>query len=295
MKEKKIMHVTLVGSLVNLLLSAYKFIAGFLGNSSAMVADAVHSLSDLISDVIVIVFVHIAGKPSDSDHNYGHGKYETIATLAIGLILFAVGIGIFISNARGIIASVRGIPLPEPTWVALSAAIISIVAKEGMYRYTVRYGKLMKSSAMTANAWHHRSDAFTSIAAFLGIGGAMLFGPKFAVLDPIAAVIVSGFIVKAAIDIARPAFNELTEKAVPEEDLIKIRDILTSTKGVKTFHRLRTRKIGNCMAVDVHLKMSGDITLHEAHAIASDAEQRLRSEINPDMIINIHMEPIDKI
>lgn len=203
-REKSIFRITWIGSIVNFLLLIFKFVAGFLGHSSALVADAVHSLSDFVTDIIVIVFVKISGKPEDEDHKYGHGKYETLATALIGLALFAVGVGLLAGGVTKVVEVIKGAILPAPSIVALIAAAVSIVSKEILYRYTVRVGKNLNSQAVIANAWHHRSDAFSSVGTLVGIGGAIFLGEKWRVLDPIAAIVVSAFILKVAIDLIKP-------------------------------------------------------------------------------------------
>ncbi|MDE6008354.1 MAG: cation diffusion facilitator family transporter, partial [Muribaculaceae bacterium] len=177
-REKQIYRVTIVGTIVNALLIVVKFIAGVFGKSSALIADAVHSLTDFITDVVVLIFVHIAGKPRDSDHGYGHGKYETLATMIIGVFLAAAGIGLFFNGLKLVISSLKGEILPEPNWIALSVALVSIFAKEILYRYTLREGKKLNSDAVIANAWNHRSDAISSLGTVVGIAGAMFLGEK---------------------------------------------------------------------------------------------------------------------
>ena len=216
-RQKSIYKVTWIGSVVNFLLLAFKFAAGILGHSAALVADAVHSLSDFATDIIVIVFVRISGKPEDEDHKYGHGKYETLATAVIGLILFAVGIGILVNGATAVGDFLKGKVLPAPSIVALIVAAISIISKEILYRYTINEGKKLNSQAVIANAWHHRSDAFSSIGTLIGIGGAIFLGEKWRILDPIAAIVVSGFIMKVAIDLLKPCIDELLERSLPAE------------------------------------------------------------------------------
>ena len=206
-RERKIYRVTIVGSVVNLLLLAFKFFAGIVGHSAAMLADAVHSLSDFVTDIIVLVFVKLSSKPEDADHDYGHGKYETLATAIIGICLCLVGLGIFWNGAQSIWHVVRGGTLPEPGMLALVAAVVSIVSKEALYQYTVYKGRRLDSQAVVANAWHHRSDAFSSIGTMVGIGGAIWLGDAWRVLDPIAAVVVSVFIVKVAFKLLVPSMN----------------------------------------------------------------------------------------
>lgn len=292
-REHIIYRVTIVGSIVNLLLVAFKFVAGVLGRSSAMVADAVHSLSDLISDIVVLVFVRLASRPRDDDHNYGHGKYETLASIAVGVMLLVVSIMIMYNGVRDVWdIVVHHASRPLPTSLALWAAIISILLKEGLYHYTVIRGRRIQSAALEANAWHHRSDALTSIATLIGIGGAMLLGPKWSLLDPLAAAVVSIFIIKASIDILRPGIDELLEKSLPPDTIQSITDTVLTTPGVLDLHKLCTRRVGTHPAVEMHLQMSPDITLLRAHDIASDVELRLRTLLGPDAHIGIHMEPL---
>ncbi len=290
-RQRGIYRVTLVGSVVNIALSIFKLIGGIVGHSSAMIADAIHSLSDFATDLAVLLFVKLSGKPADRDHAYGHGKFETFGTLTIGIVLAAVGIMMLYDGVTRTISFFQGEPIAVPGMIAFIAAIVSIVAKEWLFRYTIRAERKLHSPAMVANAWHHRSDAFTSIAAAIGIGGAILLGEKWAVLDPIAAAFVSLFIIKAAIDLNRNAIDELLEKSLPQSDIEKITQTLLATPGVKAFHRLRTRRVGNCAAVEMHLKMDGTLTLLAAHEIATDAEHRLRQLLGPDTIITVHMEP----
>ena len=291
-REKAIYRVTWIGSVVNFLLLVFKFIAGILGHSSALVADAVHSLSDFITDIIVIVFVRISGKPEDEDHRYGHGKYETLATALIGLALFAVGIALLVGGATKVAEVVNGVVLPAPSTVALIAAAVSIVSKEILYRYTVRIGNNLNSQAVVANAWHHRSDAFSSIGTLVGIGGAIFLGEKWRILDPIAAIVVSAFIIKVAIDLIKPCIDELLERSLPAETEKRILDIIATFPEVSSPHHLRTRRIGNHIAIEVHLRMDGQTSLDEAHSVATGVEQRLKSEFGSDTHVGIHMEPI---
>lgn len=291
-REKEIYKVTFIGSVINLTLLVFKFIAGVAGHSAAMIADAIHSLSDFISDIIVVAFVRISGKPEDDDHAYGHGKYETLASVIVGLILLAVGIGILIDGAKSTIAFFSGTQLEAPGSPALIAAIVSIVAKECLFHYTIKYARALDSSALTANAWHHRSDAFTSIATLAGIGGSMLLGAKWRVLDPLAAVIVSVFIIKAAYSLMKPGFDELMEKSLPDAIQDEIAKTILSTTGVDALHNLRTRRVGTHTAIDVHIKMSGDMTLWQAHNIASDVERRIKKTFGNNTFISVHMEPL---
>ena len=290
-REKQIFRVTLLGSVANLLLVVFKFIAGIVGHSAAMIADAVHSLSDFITDIIVIIFVAISGKPEDSDHSYGHGKYETLATAVIGIILFFVGVGILISGIKAIVGALQGEPLQAPSLLALIAAVISIVVKEALYHYTVKRGKALDSSSVVANAWHHRSDALSSIGTAIGIGGAVFLGEQWRILDPIAAVVVSIFIVKVAVELIKPCIDELVERSLPEEVEQRIHALILQSPQVSSPHHLRTRRIGGYIAIEVHIRMDGQISLSEAHQVASDIERRLKAEFGEKTHIGIHMEP----
>lgn len=290
-REKNIYKVTLIGSVVNALLVIIKFAAGILGKSSALIADSVHSLTDFVSDFVVLIFVRISSKPRDDDHRYGHGKFETLATLIIGVLLAGAGIGLLIDGAEHVIRSLKGEILPQPTWVALSIAIVSILSKEILYRYTIKEGKRFKSDAVIANAWHHRSDAISSLGTTAGIAGAMFFGAKWRILDPIAAILVSLLIIKSGYDIIRPALSELLESSLSKDKTDEIEHIISGVPGVKDFHNLRTRKIGSSIAVDVHVKMDGNLSLSEAHDIASEIEKGIRAKFGKDSLISIHMEP----
>ena len=290
-REKGIYKVTIVGSIVNFLLLVFKFFAGIAGHSAAMLADAVHSLSDFITDIVVIVFVRIAGKPEDKGHDYGHGKYETLATAIIGLLLLCVGFGIFWNGASSIYTFLRGGQLESPGVVALVAALVSIVSKEILYQYTVIQGKKLNSQAVIANAWHHRSDALSSIGTAIGIGGAILLGDHWRVLDPVAAVVVSFFIMKVSVRLLIPCVDELLEKSLPEDVEKEIEQTVLSFPGVSQPHHLRTRRIGNYYAIELHVRMDGKITLEEAHSTATAVENTLKEMFGKGTHVGIHVEP----
>lgn len=290
-REKGIYKVTIVGSIVNFLLLVFKFFAGIAGHSAAMLADAVHSLSDFITDIVVIVFVRIAGKPEDKGHDYGHGKYETLATVIIGLLLLCVGFGIFWNGASSIYTFLRGGQLESPGVVALVAALVSIVSKEILYQYTVIQGKKLNSQAVIANAWHHRSDALSSIGTAIGIGGAILLGDHWRVLDPVAAVVVSFFIMKVSVRLLIPCVDELLEKSLPEDVEKEIEQTVLSFPGVSQPHHLRTRRIGNYYAIELHVRMDGKITLEEAHSTATAIENKLKEMFGKGTHVGIHVEP----
>lgn len=291
-REKEIYKVTIVGSFVNFLLLIFKFVSGIVGHSAAMIADAVHSLSDFVTDILVLVFVKISSKPADKDHRYGHGKFETLATAIIGVVLLAVGIGIFYQGATSIYAVYNGQVLPSPGYIALIAAAVSIAFKEAVYWYTTIKGKKLNSQAVVANAWHHRSDAFSSIGTLLGIGGAILGGEKWAVLDPIAAVVVSIFIVKVAISILNGSLQELLEHALPKTVQEEIKQLILSVDGVSEPHHLRTRRVGSNYAIEVHIRMDGNLSLNEAHHITSLVEKKLKEKYGEGTNLSVHAEPL---
>ena len=291
-REREIYRVTLAGSVVNLLLLLFKFVAGIAGHSAAMVADAVHSLSDFATDMVVILFVHISSKPEDAGHDYGHGKYETLATAIIGLALLCVGIGILWNGLTAVWHFWQGDALQRPGGVALAAAVVSVLSKEAVYRYTVRAGKRCRSQAVIANAWHHRSDALSSIGTAIGIGGAFLLGERWCVLDPLAAIVVSIFILRVAIQLLVPCITELLEKSLPPEVEEEIEQTILSFPGVCSPHHLRTRRIGNHFAMEVHVRMDGHLSLEEAHRKATEIEIELRRRFGNDTHIGIHVEPI---
>ena len=289
-REKDIYRVTVVGSVVNFLLLVFKFFAGIVGHSAAMLADAVHSLSDFITDIIVIVFVRISAKPEDEGHDYGHGKYETLATAIIGIFLLFVGFGIFWNGASSIYRFLQGGSLQEPGILALVAALVSIVFKEVLYQYTVFKGRKLNSQAVVANAWHHRSDAFSSIGTAAGIGGAILLGDHWRVLDPVAAVIVSFFIMKVAVQLLIPCVDELLEKSLPVEVEDEILKTILSFPGISSPHHLRTRRIGSYCAIEVHVRMDGSISLEEAHETATAVENKLKRQFGKGTLVSIHVE-----
>lgn len=291
-REKEIFRVTWTGSIVNFALLVFKFVAGIVGHSAAMVADAIHSLSDFVTDIIVVAFVRISGKPEDEGHDYGHGKYETLATAIIGLILFFVGIGIMFNGAKSVFDTINGKPLAAPSILALTVAALSILLKELLYRYTIHKAKGLNSQAMIANAWHHRSDAFSSIGTFIGIGGAICLGEQWRILDPLAAIVVSIFIMRVAVQLLKPCVDELLERSLPAETENIILEIIRSFPEVSDPHHLRTRRIGNRLAIEVHIRMNGNTPLAEAHSLASEVEKRLKYEFGKDTHIGIHMEPL---
>ena len=290
-REKEIYRVTLVGFVVNLILSAAKLAAGILGRSGAMVADAIHSFSDMATDIAVIVFARISSKPKDDGHDYGHGKYETLATIIISLALAAVGIGILSSSIGSIRTILEGGTLPRPGAVALVAAVVSIVAKEILYRYTVRVGRRIDSPSVIANAWHHRSDALSSLGTLAGIGCAYFLGEKWRIADPIAALLAAVFIFKIALDLIRTGLGELLEKSLPADVEQEILSIVTANPEIRSPHNLRTRRIGASIAIEVHVRVDGAMSVAHSHALTVDIEHRLRARFGAGTMIAIHVEP----
>ena len=290
-REKEIYKVTLVGSAGNLALLSFKFVAGVLGHSSAMMADAVHSLSDFFTDLIVLLFVKVSAKPQDESHDYGHGKFETIATLFIGLALVGAAIGIIVSGCVKFARWLGGETLVVPGKLALWAALISIVVKEALFRYTAHCGKKLNSSAVVANAWHHRSDALSSIGAAIGIGGAILLGERWAVLDPLSSIVVAGMLIKVAWSLLKGSLGELTDQSLPAEEENEIMDIVSAFPDVSEPHNLRTRRIGNRVAIEIHIRMDGNLPLNEAHEQATAIERKLKDRFGRETLVTIHMEP----
>ena len=291
-REKEIYKVTIVGALANVILLIFKFVAGIISNSAAMIADAVHSLSDFITDVVVIVFVKISSKPQDKSHDYGHGKFETLATLIIGLALLFIGLMILYNGASATYRCIwLGEELHRPGMIAFWAAIFSIILKEAVYQYTVFKGRNLNSQAVIANAWHHRSDAFSSIGTAVGIGGAIFLGDKWVVLDPIAAIVVSVFIINVSLKIIIKSINELLEKSLPDEIENEIIKVAESFDMVKDVHDLRTRRIGNNIAIEMHLLMDGNLSLQCTHNTTELIESELRKKYGEHTHIAIHVEP----
>lgn len=290
-RNRQIYKVTLVGGLVNVLLLIFKFAAGIMGHSAAMVADAIHSLSDFVTDIIIIVFVHISGKPKDKSYEYGHGKYETLAMTIIGIALLAVAIGIVYEGAAKIAAWVGGTQLQAPGLLALWAALLSIVLKEGTFRYSMAEARKLHSQAVEANAWHHRSDALSSVGTAIGIGGAIYLGERWTVLDPMVSVIVGLFIIRVSYFLLRDGIGDLMEHSLPDEVEEEILQLAASVEGVVEPHELCTRRIGNHYAIELHILMDGNITLCEAHEKASEVEDLLRSHFGEETHIAVHVEP----
>lgn len=290
-RNQRIYRVTLAGSVVNMTLLVLKFAAGILGHSAAMIADAVHSLSDFLTDIVVICFVRLSSKPADHDHDYGHGKYETIATSVIGMALMVVAVMLGWNGVEKIVHYLKGDQLESPGMVALIAALFSIGLKEWIFRVTRNVSREVSSPALEANAWHHRSDALSSVGTAIGIGGAYLLGARWTVLDPIAAVLVSLMIAYTALCILKQASGELLEESLPKETEDMIERIVYEDRDVSDIHNLRTRRIGSIIAIEMHMRMPGHISLQESHEHATLIEKRLRKEFGSKTHIMLHIEP----
>ena len=294
-REKEIYKVTLTGSAGNAALLTFKFIAGVMGHSSAMIADAVHSLSDFVTDLLVLVFVSISAKPQDQSHDYGHGKFETIASFLIGLGLVAAAMGIVVSGGMKLLTWLGGGQLETPGWIALWAALLSIAVKELLYQYTARRGRQLDSQVMIANAWHHRSDALSSVGAALGIGLAILSGQRWAVLDPVASIVVGLMLVRVAYGLLKSSTGELTERSLPAETEEEIEAIIRSFADVQEPHNLRTRRIGNRIAIEAHVRMDGRLSLNTVHERATTIERKLKQRFGSRTHVTLHMEPVKGI
>ena len=291
-RTKQIYRVTLLGMFVNMVLFAFKLVAGIVGRSGAMVADAVHSASDFATDIVVLAFVRISAKPRDDDHKWGHGKYETLASLIIGVALFAVGVEILMDSALKIKAVSNGEVLPRPGVIAIIAAAVSIVVKEALYQWSVYVARKVESPSVKANAWHHRSDALSSVGTLLGIGAAYFLGEKWRIADPIAAIVVAALIMNVAITLCRTALAELLEKSLPKAVEEEILSIILSVPNVHKPHNLRTRRIGANIAIEVHIRVEGTMTVHDSHEISRQIEDALRSRFGEQTAVAIHIEPI---
>lgn len=284
-------RVTWVGFWWNAFLGVLKVVAGILAHSGALVADGIHSFSDFITDIIVIVSVGLARRKPDTKYSYGSGKYETFATMLIATALVIVGLLIVIEGADVIVRVIHGHVIDRPGVWALIACLVSIAVKEWLYRYTRRVGMAIGSQAVVANAWHHRSDALSSVATLAGIAGAYFLGDHWRVLDPVAQVIVGLFIIVVGVRMALPAINELLEVSLPEDISTAMENAIITTPGVLDYHHLRSRRNGPEVIIEVHIKVNPDITVREGHDIATHVENRLRDIVGRQSLITTHVEP----
>lgn len=290
-RAKKAIRITILGLIGNTLLSLFKLFAGIFGSSSALVADSIHSFSDSFSDIVILWGFQIARKPIDKTHDYGHGKFETLSTIILAIFLFLAGIGILGNGIKNIILVIKGSSLPRPSFMAFVAAWISIIFKEILYQVTYKIGNQIKSDAIVANAWHHRSDALSSVGAMLGVGGAIFLGERWHILDPLAACAVSFFIIKIAINLSSSSLNELLEKSLDEKTEDHIINLVNHINGVKNPHNLKTRKIGNNVAIDIHIEVDKDMTVRQSHKIATLVENKLKKHFGDESFVSVHVEP----
>ncbi len=291
-REKAAQKVTLFGMFINFLLVLIKFIAGIIGGSAALVADAIHSLSDFISDIIVIVGFKITAKPADESHNYGHGKVETISAVIIGLLLVILSFVLIGTSGFKIYQFFfKGKDIAVPKFYVLYVVVASIVLKEMLYRVTKIVGTRIKSEAVIANAWHHRSDALSSVAAFIGIVLAVSLGEHYAVCDPIASFAVSLFIFKVGLSIILSSYKQLIDASLSVAEVQQINDAISSIPEIKGYHNMKTRRIGYYVSIDVHIFVEKSINVEDAHNIATLLEVKLRETFGEATIINVHVEP----
>ena len=279
-----------MGMTSDVCLSVIKIVTGFVGNSSAILADGIHSISDTVTDALVYAMVRLSGKGIDERYRYGRGKYETLAAFLISIILVVVALGLMSEGAKDVLAAIQGETLERPHNIALIVGIIAILVKESLYHYTRFKGRKTGSNALKAYAWHHRADALSTGATLLGVAGAMFLGERWRVLDPIAAIAVSVLILVLAYRLGRPAVEELLEVSLPRDEQDTIAGIVTGTPGVKAFHNLRTRRNGNLRVVDIHVKMDGELTVARSHDITREIERQLREALG-EVMTNIHVEP----
>ena len=285
--EKEAMKVSTVSIVVNVLLSLFKLLAGVIAHSGAMISDAIHSASDVFSTIIVMVGIHLAGRKSDKEHPYGHERMECVAAIVLATVLAVTGLGIGWSAIQSIAKESTGVVV-VPGVLALVAAVVSILTKEGMYWYTRFHAKKIDSSALMADAWHHRSDALSSVGALVGIAASRMGYP---LMDPLASLVICVFIEKAALDIFKDAINKMVDKACDEQTEQAIRECASKQEGVVRVDMLKTRVFGNKIYVDIEIGADGNETLREAHAVAEEVHNRIENEFPKVKHIMVHVNP----
>ncbi len=288
-REKTIRKVTWVGLLANVLLAGFKFLAGIIGSSQALVADAIHSLTDLTTDIAVIAGSHYWSRPPDESHPYGHRRMETLVTVFIGIILAAAGVGV----GWKAISTLHAKHAASPGWIAVLAALLSIICKEAIYRWTAIIGRRVKSSALAANAWHHRTDAISSVPVLIAVAGARVF-PSWSFLDHLGAAVVSILILYASIKIMWPGLGELIDAGAPTEIRKRIRTSALENEDVLQVHDIRTRYVSSSIQVDLHIVVEGSITVREGHDIADDVKDRIITQIQEVLDVIVHVDPPEK-
>lgn len=290
-KGKRARKATVISFIINSILSIGKLIVGIVGKSGAMVADAIHSMSDLVTDVIVFISLKITQKPADDKHNYGHGKVETVATVLVSIALFIAGFSIGRDGIEDLIGVFKGESSNSPALLVVIVAAASMIIKEILFRYTIRTGKSIGSEVLIANAWHHRSDALSSLGVLIGVGAAYILGSKFSFLDSVAQIIVSLFIFRAAYKILIPNLGQLADAAIDKEEIEKIVNMLDNNKYIRDYHHLRTRHVGSLHAVDVHILVNPLLNISDAHDISSIIESEIHNLLGEDCFVSIHIEP----
>ena len=287
--KKIIMRVSNISIVVNVLLSAIKFVVGVIANAGAMISDAIHSVSDVFSTIIVMIGANAAAKDPDQEHPYGHDRMECIAAIVLAIVLFITGIGVGITGVKKIFGGNYG-DLAVPGALALVAAVISIVVKEGMFWYTRFYGKKVDSTALLADAWHHRSDALSSVGSFIGILGARL---GFPICDPLASVVICLFIVKAAYNICKEALDKMVDKSCDDETERKMSDLIKSQEGVISLDLLMTRMFGSKLYVDVEIGADENTPLRDSHAIAENVHNAIEANFPKVKHCMVHVNPVE--
>ena len=286
-------RVTWFSVVANTILTILKLLVGLFGHSAALVADALHSASDFATDFAVLIGMKFAGRPQDLDHPYGHGKYETLAAVIVGVSLAAVGITITFHAGHTLFFAWWEHVYPErPSFLALCAACVSIVVKEALYQWTARVAHATKNDALLANAWHHRSDAFSSIGTAIGAGVAALFGGAWVLLDAVAAAFVGVILLKVAWEIVRDSLDKLMEQGMSVEEHQCIYDAVHAVAGISEPHHLRSRRVGTVAVIELHFRVNPEMTVRESHDLASQVEQNLRASFGEDAIVTMHVEPL---
>ena len=286
--------VTYVGMVVNVLLIVMKFIGGVIGTSSVLIADGVHSFSDFITDIGVLVGLKFLSKPADTDHAYGHGRVETAISLLMGIVIIITGIVLIKNAAQTIFHAFNGIFPKKPGSIALFIGMISILSKETLFHYTRIVARKSGSKTLEANAWHHRSDAFSSVGTVIGVGGAIYLGDRWTVLDPAAAIFVSILIILVGASISWNAFRELSDESISQLARYKVEESIKSVGGVRGFHNIRTRSLGRYITIDAHILVDPTLSVREGHSIATDVENAIHTATRNAAFVTIHVEPLDE-
>jgi cation diffusion facilitator family transporter len=289
--HKRAIQVTRIGFMLGVMLALGKFAAGHWGNSYALVADGLHSVSDVVTDIILIFGLYMASRPVDHDHNFGHGKFETVAASLIGVALIVAGASLIYNSYFVFQAEWQGGTTTRPTALAVVAALLSFGVKEFLFVYTLRAGKALGSNSLKANAWHHHSDALSSLGAFIGVGLAWYLGDELGFFDPLAAIVVSFFVLKVGWDVLRDSFNELMEKSLGPDVHRQITTVADGIAGLSNPHSIKTRKIGQDIAIEMHIDVDVNTTVGNAHALTEILEDHLKEAFGESTFISIHVEP----